>query len=155
MAADPMPAFHRAGDTGNLAHRRTGSRTDVPLGDSSVRGGLCRAVSAIRRRPYRRIAAEPQVEQNGGRDDRHDASGADVPADLSFFEIAHDALRRVEPVRAAAGEDDRVDLVHHVQRVEQIRLARPRRAAALRHTTRRAVASTRMTVQPVGRSVSV
>ena len=42
----------------------------------------------------------------------------------------------VEAERAAAREDDRVDLVDHVERVEQIGFARARRAAALRRRRR-------------------
>ena len=42
------------------------------------------------------------------------------------------AGRRLEAERAAAGEDDGVDLVDHVERVQEIRFARAGRAAALR-----------------------
>ncbi len=63
-----------------------------------------------------------------------------LPADLALFEIANDALRGVETIGAAAREHDRVDAVHHVQRIEQVGLARAGCAAALRHAAHCAVA---------------
>ncbi len=81
---------------------------------------------------------------------------ADLVADVVLLEIPHDALCRVEPEGAAAGQHDRVDLVHHVQRIEEIRFARARRAAALRHAARRRRPRPRGSpCSPVGRSVSV
>ena len=49
-----------------------------------------------------------------------------------FFEIANDALRRVETIGTAAGEHNRVDALHHVQWIEQVGFARAGCGATLR-----------------------
>ena len=49
---------------------------------------------------------------------------------MVFVEPFHRAARCVEPVGAAAGKDDGVDDLDVVGRVEEVRLERPRRAAA-------------------------
>ena len=56
-----------------------------------------------------------------------------------LLEIPYDALRRVEAVRAPPREDHRIDLVNHVERIEEIGFARPGRAAALCDAAHRAV----------------
>ncbi len=54
-----------------------------------------------------------------------------------LFEPTHGAGRSVETECAAAGEDDGVDLVHHVERVQQIRFAGARRSTSLRDAAHR------------------
>src|SRR6185436_6878956 len=106
-----------------LSDGGAGAGADVALGHRAVRGGGGGFVAAVRSRPDLRVAAETEVEQDGGRHDWHHAGGADVPADPALLEILHGALRRVETVGAAAGEHDRVDAIDHVQRIEQVCLA--------------------------------
>ena len=76
-----------------------------------------------------RIPANRQIEEDRSRNDRN-LRDAHVESNVVFLEPAHGAGRRVEPERASAGEDDGVHLIDHVQRVEQIGLARSRCAAS-------------------------
>src|SRR5204863_8189596 len=74
---------------------------------------------------------DAEVEQDRGRYDRY-VRGAGGPADVVLLEPAYGARGGLEAECAAACEDDRVDSVHQVQRVEQVGFARAGRAAALR-----------------------
>ena len=129
-------ALHRARDAEQLADRRARTRADVALGGRIARRDLARGVARRGVGADARIA-DPEVEQDRRRDDRHDeglrdAVGrrADHGADAALLEPAHDAAGGVETERAAAGEDDRVHLVDRVDRIEQLGLARARRRAA-------------------------
>ena len=139
-AALPRPPFieragpahladRRAGAGADRAHRhrRRGRRFAPPCSRSRRRDGSC-ALLPIGR--SNRIAAGTIGT----------LATPHVPADVVFLEPLRRAGCRVEAERAAARQDDRVDLVDHVERVEQIRLARPRRAAALRDAARHAFA---------------
>ena len=133
-------ALHRAPAPPILPTVAPAPAPTLPSGTGAVAGGRRGLVAAVGGRADLRVAAEAEVEQDRGRHDRHHAGGAHVPADLPLLEIAHDALRGVEAVGAAARQHDRVDLVDHVERIEQIGLARARRAAALRHAAHGALA---------------
>ena len=109
--------------------RRRPRRSCLPRG--AGRRGFGRLVAAVGGRADLRVSADAEIEQDRGRHDR-DARRPGGPADVVLLEPAHGAGGGVEAERAAAGEDDRVHLVDHVERVQQIRFARARRAAALR-----------------------
>ncbi|GCB48523.1 hypothetical protein SNL152K_5848 [Streptomyces sp. NL15-2K] len=92
--------------------------------------GLARRGRLDRRPPHRRVrsrpevAAPPQIEDTGGRHHRHDMRrihphGHSAPP---LLQPGHHPGRRVEPVRAAAGQHDRLDLLHQVARVEGVGL---------------------------------
>ena len=86
--------------------------------------------------------ADPEVEQDRRRHDRHDEGRrpsaslrcADGDADAALLEPAHDAAGGIEPERAAAGEHDRV---HLLDRVDRRRAARSRACPAPRRARRR------------------
>ena len=112
------------------------------------------------RRPHSRPAhrggsgvAHQQIKQHGRRHDGH-APDPHVKTDAAFLQPAHHAAGGVQPPRAAAGQHDRVHLVHQVDGREQVGLARAGRGAAHVHA---ATAPPRAitTVQPVGRRRSV
>ena len=154
------------------------ARADARL--SSTRAGRRRTCRPSRRRRRRRCLRPParssrprrprsRSRRSGGSSGcrrRRDRTGspparsarAAAPrglADVVLVEPAHHAGRRVEAERAAAGEDDGVDLLDHVERIEQVRLARARARRRARRRRRPRPVLTRITVQPVGRSVSV
>ncbi len=56
-----------------------------------------------------------------------------------LIEIPHHARRRVQSKCAAAGEQNRLHLLHGIDRIQQIRLARPGRRPAHIHASRRAL----------------
>src|SRR5205085_9572684 len=84
------------------------------------------------------VPAESEIEQDCGRHDWHDAGGR-LEADIFFLEVLHDPLRGIETERASARQDDGVNPLDEVRRIEEVRLARTRSTAALRDTADRAV----------------
>jgi hypothetical protein len=123
--------FHRALVAGDLADGRTGAGADGAFRHGAGGCGARGLISAVRVGPNRRLPFHPQVDENRGRHDRHD-DRPHLEANLPLFEIAHHAGRGVEPECASARERDRVDLLHGIHWIEERRLARPGRAAALR-----------------------
>ncbi len=136
-AALPMPDFIALIGPPSLPTVAPAPAPTLPSCTGSARRGGGGLVAAVGRRPDLRVVADRQVEEDRGRHDRH-LRDADVVADVVLVEPADDAARRVEAERAPAGERDRVHLVDHVQRVEQVGLARAGRAAALRDAADRA-----------------
>jgi len=122
-------AAHRAGEPGDLADGCPGAGPDVARRDRSLARRPRRAIAAVRARAHVRLAAHGQVEEHRGRHDRH-LRDAGVEADALLLQVAHHAGGRVEPERAAAGQHQRVHPLHGVARIEEIGLARARRAAA-------------------------
>src|SRR5439155_7631312 len=118
------------GAAAGLADRGPGAGADIAFRDWRRRRGVRGAIAAIRTGADLRIAAEPEIDQDRGRHDRDDPRRSHRVADVMLVEPFHDAGRRVETISAAAGEDDGVDDLHVVHRIEQISLARPRGAAA-------------------------
>src|SRR4030095_10887561 len=117
------PRFHGARvPAEQLPDSGARSRADVAFGDRFRARRSRRTISAISRWPDRRAAAEREVHQDGGWYDRNHGAG-DRITDLPFFQIADDALRCVESVRATAGEHDGVDSLDHVEWIEQIGFA--------------------------------
>ena len=103
---------------------------------STGRGG--RLVPEVRSRPRRRVAAAADVEHGRGRRDRHDdragvVGRTDREAAAALLAPARDAGGRGQPVRAAAGERDRVHGRHQRRRRERVGLVGGRGAAADRH----------------------
>ena len=130
-AALPRPPFIERARSAHLADRRAGAGADRALRHRRVRSPSRRPCSRSRR-PGWFFALSPT-----GRSNRIAAGTIGTLAirtsqpmwcSSSHFDSAG---RRVETERAAAGQHDRVDLVDHVERVEQIGFARARRAAAL------------------------
>ncbi len=74
------------------------------------------------------VAAVDEVEQYGARNDRHELAG-DLEAAARRTQGGLDAADRVEPESRAAGEDQRVDLLHRHVGFEQGGVAQARRAA--------------------------
>src|SRR6185436_2068089 len=123
------PRLHRHAAAANLADRRAGARADVSFSDRTAGGSAGSLIATLRCRP-RLVSAEPEVEQDRRRHDGND-TGAGLEADVLFLEVLHDALRRVEAKRAAAGEDNRVHALDEIGGIEQVGLARAGRTAAL------------------------
>ena len=61
--------------------------------------------------------------------ERWNSGYACVKADAALFQVTHDAAGRVQSKGAAAGEQDGVDAIYHVDGVQQVGLARGRRAS--------------------------
>ena len=129
-------ALHRPADAEQLADRGAGAGADVALGERIARRRFARGVAGGGIGADARVA-DPEIEQDRRRNDRHDErrrdaidGRADRRADAALVEPAHHAARRVEAEGAAAGEHDRVHLVDRVDRIEQLGLARPGRRAA-------------------------
>jgi hypothetical protein len=120
-----------------LADRGARSDTYVAFTHRTVRRVGRGAVTAIGIRSNLRISSKWEIEDHRRRYDRHDAGARLVP-DALFLEVAHHTLGDVEPECAAARENDRVDLVDHVQRIQQVGFARSGGGAALRNARGRA-----------------
>ena len=69
-------------------------------------------------RPGARVPGE-QVEDDGPGHDRH-PDGADRESDAELIEVAHDAIRRRQAERAAAGQQDGVRLLVEHARPERV-----------------------------------
>ena len=121
-------ALHRPVAPAHFADRRAGAGADVALGHGSIGCGFCRKKPALGIRTDLRIA-DAKVEENRARHDRNDGT-AELEADPLLLEVADDAAPGVETERAAAAQEDRVDLLDGCRRREQIGLPRSRRAAA-------------------------
>jgi hypothetical protein len=153
-------ALHRTPRPRQLADGRARSGADVAFGD---RTGTCRrrrAIAALRIRPNLRVPSDSEIDEDcRGHDRNVDRADRVFPeleleSHVAFVEVAHHAAGRVESERTAAGQDDRVNLLHAVDGIEEIRFACGG-AAPRTSTPAVAPASTRITVQPVGRSVNV
>src|SRR5688500_16567826 len=108
-------AFHRT-TAAKLSDRRACTCADVPLGDRSIIRGRCRAVAAVGCRPHVGTAADAEIEQNRTWYDGH-LGPARLEADLSLVQEFPHAGRDVEAKRTAARQEDRVHLLHEVDRI--------------------------------------
>jgi hypothetical protein len=112
-----------------------------------------------------RRVADPEIEQDRGRHDRHAdrlaglrtgaAGAAKLHADAALVEPAHHAAGRIEPECAAARQQDRVDLLDCVERRQQLGFAGAGRRAPHVDAGHRAGLRQDPVVQPVGRRGSV
>ena len=76
------------------------------------------------------VAAICQIEQDRGRHDRRDfRRGAHLKAAPARAQPIGCAACRIEPVRRAAGKDNRIHLLHQPVGIERIRLPRARSPA--------------------------
>ncbi len=118
-AAQPAGAGSGPGADTPFVHRAV-ARREVG-GPTLVRAGV------VTPRP-----GPPEVEEDRGRDDRHDLTGswAGRPATTLVGERRDDAVRGGQAVGAAARQDDGVDGVDEVAGVEQVGLAGAGPAAA-------------------------
>ena len=104
----------------------------LPIGHRAVVRGAAR-VHAERRvgaEVERRAAA--RIEQDRRRHDRHDGAVGHRHADALALQARHHAVGRGQAVGAAAAQHHRVRRADRLLRLQQIGLARARRAAALR-----------------------
>ena len=127
FAGGAEAALHRALRAERLADRRAHAGADVALVGAAARGRRGAVASGDRGPTV--VAADAKIEQDRGRHDGHDAA-SEREADATLGEVPHDAGRRFEAERAAAGEHDAVDLLHEVAGAQQIGLVRAGRAAA-------------------------
>ena len=118
----PVPAPTRARGRAFGGGRRQGPAAEV--------GG----------RPVAEDPAPVEVEDHRRGHDRHDLAGlgADGKADAGLLQAGHHPVGGGQPVRAAAGEHDRVHALDHRGRVEQIGLPGAGPAAAYVHPADRA-----------------
>ena len=124
-----MPPFIARPMPNSLPTDRAGAGADVAFGRRIARRRLAGGVAGGGVGADARVA-DPEVEQDRRRHDRHDerlrAPSAGAPigdADAALVEPAHHAAGGVEAEGAAAGEHDRV---HLVDRVDRMRAARSR-----------------------------
>ena len=123
MSAVPMPPFMERPGPASLPTVAPAPRADAPFGDRRVAGGARGAVAAVRRGPDGGVAANPQVVQDGRRDDWHPGGLRLIP-DAAVFQVAHHALGGRQTERAAARQHDRMHLLDRIGGVEERRLAR-------------------------------
>ena len=134
--AVPMPPFIARPMPNSLPTEAPAPAPTLPSASESLRRRFARGVAGGGIGADARVA-DPEIEQDRRRNDRHDErrrdaidGRADRRADAALVEPAHHAARRVEAEGAAAGQHDRVHLVDRVDRIEQLGLARPGRRAA-------------------------
>ena len=95
------------------------------------RGRLAGGATLRRRRVVGEDAAPPEVEEHRGRNDRDHLAGlAHRPAHARGIQVLAHAVGGGQAERAAPGEDDGVDPVDEVARVEQVGLPGAGGAAA-------------------------
>ena len=120
------------------------------------RGRLAGGATLRRRRVVGEDATPPEVEEHRGRNDRDHLAGlAHRPAHARGIQVLAHPVGGGQAERAAPGEDDGVDLVDEVARVEQVGLPG---AGALPRTSTPATAPSggaRTTVVPVSQPGSV
>jgi hypothetical protein len=136
---DTAPAGELLGGESDSAAARPLDAEDLPdhraaAGADGAGLGIGAARRVARRASHRLVGKRPgvahrEVEEHGAGDDRH-ARRADGVAHAPVAQPEGHAGRRGEPERAAAGEDDRVDLGDEVAGREDAGLARAGRAAA-------------------------
>src|SRR5262245_17740412 len=134
---DPRLRCHAAAV--DLADCGAGTRANITFGNRTTCRRSRGLVSAISSWTCFRGAYERQIEDDCGGNDRHDA-GVCFVADVLLFQKFHDARSDVETKCAAAGEDNGVDTLHEVGRVEQIGFTCAGSAASLRDAADRTVA---------------
>ena len=135
--AVPMPPFIARPMPNSLPTEAPAPAPTLPSASESLRRRFAGGVAGGGIGADARVA-DPEVEQDRRRNDRHDerrsadaiGGRADRRADAALVEPAHHAARGVEAEGAAAGEHDRMHLVDRVDRIEQLGLARPGRRAA-------------------------
>ena len=105
--------------------------------------------SELSRWPIAEGATAAEVEDHRRRNDRNDLMRleADRQANSGGLEAFHDAIRGRQPVRAAAGEHDRIHPLDHRCRIQQVGLEYPAAATYVDSPDRAPRAST--TVVPV------
>ena len=152
--ADPMPAFIDRPGPRHLADGRARSRADVALGHRPVGGAPAPPRSRTRRSGGPWLAAEAEVEQDRRGHDRHlrDAgvvAEARAPRDTARRPCAASRPKALPPESTMALTFC-TWLTGSSRSVSRVPGAPPRTS-----TLATAPVSVRMTVQPVGRSVSV
>jgi hypothetical protein len=114
----PTPPFI-ARDPRHLADRRSGPDANRSLGNRGAR-----RIARLRRiggaGPHRRCAGIAKVEDDGGRDDRHDEVGAHREPPLAREEPLHHAVGRAQSERGAARQEEGVDVTDDVAWVERV-----------------------------------
>jgi hypothetical protein len=98
--------------SGQLSHRRPGTRADSTFFDPPASRLLARAVSHRGIGPRER-AAHGKIEYHRGGNDRH-ARGSGGETDIVLFEKANHSAGRIEPENRAARQDDRVRALHEI-----------------------------------------
>ena len=136
MAAAADPGFHGSAASAELADRRAGARADAAFRHRSLGGRL--APRDSRSRPRAESSDCRRLRGRTGSRRARSARGRRRRASRSaLLEPPHDARRGIEAERAAAREHDGVDLVDHVQRIEQVGFPSAGGAAALGHAADR------------------
>ncbi len=123
MLAVPTPPLSPPRNAaGARTHRADGHRR-ARLGR---RCGLDRGAAGRRVRPGPEVTAAPEVEDARRRDYRHHVRGvlADPHTSSPLLQPLHDPARRVQAVRTATGEYDRVDAFDGVTGIQRVRLFR-------------------------------
>ncbi len=127
--AHPGTAFQQRRGCAHSPFENPGPGADARAGTAHSEGGpggSGRGVPELRGGP-RAPGAHRQVEDHRGGHDRHRAAGHRHTAAL-FLEPRHHAVGGRQPVGAAPGEDDGVDVADAVGRVEQVGLPASGRA---------------------------
>ena len=112
-----------------IASQGDGPGPGANIAEGEGAGGQigARPAAELSRGAVAKVAAEAfQIEEHRTGDDGHHPALTQGPAQALVFQPAHDPVRRCQAEGAAAGEDDGVDPVDQVHRVQEVGLASPR-----------------------------
>ena len=126
--AAPMPPFRHLPRPSSLATVAPAPAPSAAFGDEPGAGGGAGEPPVFGAGPDR-AGDHAEIEQHSRRNDWH-YRAAERDPDSLLFQIAGDAVRRRQPERAAAREQDGVNPVHRRRGREQVGLARAGRGAA-------------------------
>ena len=132
VTGGPQAALEAAGDGAR-------TRADVTQGEDAGGQILARPAAEVRRGSVPECPAKAAgVEEDRRRDDGHDLTVAQGPAQTTILQPGHDAIRRGQAEGAAAREDDGVDPIHQVDRIQEVGFPGARGGAAHIDTAHRA-----------------
>ena len=133
ILADPRSALEAAGDGAR-------ARADVTQGEDAGGQVLARPAAEVRRGSVPEFPAKAAgVEEDRRRDDGNDLAVAQGPAQTPILQPGHDPIRRGQAEGTAAREDDGIDPIHQVDRIEEVGFPGAGGGAAHIDTANRAV----------------
>src|SRR5579862_9416380 len=137
-ACRPNSRLHRKLRPEHFSNRRSRSRAHISFLHLVAGRRFARLISRFRRRPDFPVA-HSQIKQNRRRHNRHHHRRPHAIPNSLLIQVAHHSRRSIEPKRAPAAQRQPINLLHRINRPQQIRLARSRRASAHIHASRRAL----------------
>ena len=126
------PALHGVVHAEHFADGSACTSTDVAFSRSFSLGGLACQITGFLIGTHRKIS-DTEIHQDCCWYNRNDAF-ADLEAEIVLFKITHNASRSRQTIGTAAGKQNSLNLLHIIDRIEQIGFTRTGRRTAYINT---------------------